>query len=202
MNGKLNLLICGPLFCLLSCATTSNTVKSATEKPRSELEKATLKISPPELPEEKSIRQELEQFKSILNKKKSLSLEDWQLHARLLNYYIQLKQGMEKPNTVYIPARSRWSKRFESYCLDSRKASPDNFETLLLEKAKGNIPYRRELLELAAKNKSTSQEDIQTLIWNLHNKTIWEDYPVSLQRILLSVDPQASKNCRIAFSNL
>jgi len=77
MNSKWNILNFGLLFCLLSCATTSNKFKPTTEKSRFELEKATIKIPPPELPEKRVIRQELENFRSILNKRKSLSPEDW-----------------------------------------------------------------------------------------------------------------------------
>ncbi len=178
---------------LLSCATTSKNPAPARDKTRHELKQSTHEVSPPRLPGEKIIRQELERFKSILNKKKPLSDEDWRLHDRLLEYYIQLKQGAGTPNAVLVPARGRWTKEFESYCLDSRKAPPVESERFLWEKAQDKIPYLRKLLDLASKSKDLSQEDIQTLIWNLHNKTVWEDYPISLQRILLSIDPQAPK---------
>jgi hypothetical protein len=171
----------------------SKSSKFAPQRSRSDLKQTTREVAPPHLPEEKSIRQELERFKSILLNRKSLSAEDWRLHDRLLEYYIQLKEGVGKPDTVHVPARSRWTKRFESYCLNSREATPDDLEKFLWGKAKNEILYVRELLDLAANNNSLSQEDIQAIIWNLHNKTLWENYPLALQRILLSVDPQASK---------
>jgi len=122
------------LSLLLSCATTSKNPAPAPEKTRHELEQSTREVLPPRLPEEKIIRQDLERFKSVLNKKKSLSAEDWKLHDRLLDYYIQLKQGVGKPNAVLVPARGRWTKAFESYCLDSRKAPPVENERFLWEK--------------------------------------------------------------------
>lgn len=187
------LLNCLCLSFLLSCATTSKKSTLAPEKTRHELEQATHETPNPHLPEEKIIRQELTRFKLALNKKKPLSNEDWKLHDRLLDYYIQLKQNAEKPNAVLVPAHGRWTKKFESYCLDSGKAQPDDGEKLSWEKTRSKIPYSRELLDLAAKDKALSQEDIQTLLWNLQNKTVWEDYPTSLKQILLSVDPQAQK---------
>jgi hypothetical protein len=170
------------------------------EKTRHELEQATREISPPRLPEEKIIRQELERFNSILNKNKALSAEDWKLHDRLLDYYIQLKQSAGEPNVAVVPARSRWTKNFESYCLDSRKAPPAESERFLWNKTQGKIPYVREILNLASKSKELNQEDIQTLVWNLHNKTTWEDYPISSQKVLLSIDPQASRKLPSRFS--
>jgi hypothetical protein len=193
MPIKLRTFICIWLFCPLSCTTPSKGIRAALEKTRHELEQATHAMSPPNLPEEKTIRQDLAHFRSILNKRQSLSLDDWKLHDRLLDYYIQLKQGAERPNSVYIPAGKRWTRKFESYCLDSRRASPNDNETLLWQIAQNKIPYLRELLGIASKGRSLKQGDIQTIIWNLHNKTVWEDYPSSLQRILLSVDPQAAE---------
>lgn len=193
MNKKLKFLNYIWMFFLLSCSTTPKPIKPAHEKSRPELQQETYEISSPTLPAEKLIRKDLDRFKSILGKKKSLSPEDWKLHNQLLDYYIQLKEGANTPNTVYIPARSRWAKKFESYCLDPRKASPEDNERLLWGRIQSKIPYLRELLGLPSKSKGVSQEDIQTLIWNLHNKTIWEDYPSSLQKILLSIDPQAPK---------
>lgn len=193
MNRGFKLLNCLWMSLLLSCASTSKNPAPIQGKTLGDLEQSTREVPPPQLPEEKIVRQDLEHFKSILNKKKSLSAEDWKLHDRLLDYYIQLTQGTEGPNTILVPARSRWTKGFESYCLDSRKASPVENEKFLWEKAQDKIPYLRKLLELASKSRALSQEDIQTLVWNLHNKTVWEDYPVSLQQILLSIDPQAPK---------
>jgi len=190
---------CFWLLFLLSCTTTSSSIKLIQERSRLDLKAVTFKTSPPELPTEKIIRGDLERFKSILNKRKPLSKEDWTLHDQLLDYYIQLKEGASAPNKVYIPAQSRWTTRFESYCLNSKKAVPEENERLLWKKAQSKIPYLKELLSLASKSKDISQEDIQTLIWNLHNKTVWEDYPLSLQKILLSVDPKVPKNCPLGF---
>ena len=193
MIRSLKFITCIWLAFLLACATPSKSISPVAEKAQHELEQATQEVQPPHLPEEKSIRQDLERFKSILNKKKALSLEDWKLHDQLLDYYIQLKDGAGEPNKMLIPARSRWTKKFESYCLDSRKALPEDNEKLLWTKAQNKIIYLRELLDRASKFKNLNQEDIQTLVWNLHNNTIWEDYPPSLRQILLSVDSQAPK---------
>jgi hypothetical protein len=193
MNRGFKLLNCLWMSLLLSCTSTSKNPASVQGKTRQELEQSTREVPPPQLPEEKIVRHDLERFKSILNKKKPLSAEDWKLHDRLLDYYIQLKQGAGGPNTILVPARGRWTKGFESYCLDSRKAPPTENEKFLWEKAQNKIPYLRELLQLASKNRALSQENIQTLVWNLNNKAMWEDYPASLQQILLSIDPQAPK---------
>lgn len=106
MIRGLKIVSCLWLIFPLSCSTPSKNIKSALEKTRHELEQATQEVPPPHLPEEKSIRQDLERFKSILTKKKSLSPEDWKLHDRLFDYYIQLKEGVGAPNKIFISAHN------------------------------------------------------------------------------------------------
>ena len=43
---------------------------------------------------------------------------------------------------------------------------------------------------MAAKNEK-KKADIQTLLWNLQNKTYWENYPNNLKAILQKIDPKA-----------
>lgn len=193
MARSFNFLNCLCLSFLFGCATISKYPTPTTEYVRADLEQKVQEALRPLLPDEKGIRQDLERFKSTLRKKKELSAEHWTLHDRLLDYYIQLKHDDREFNTVVVPARSRWTKKIESYCLDSRKAPPHDNEKFLWIQAQNKIPYLDGLLALTSKNKTLSQEDLQTLIWNLSNRATWEDYPTSLQQALLLVDPQASR---------
>ena len=174
---------------LLSCSTTPKGAKNT--RLVTELEATTKEIPPPHQLNEQRIRQDLEKFKKILNSKKQLSSSDWALHDKLLNDYIKLKKGLNKPNSVFVPAHSRWSKNFESYCLEATKAAPESNEKFYWIKGATKTPYIKELLQATATRKSLKQEDIQTIIWNLNNKTNWEEYPKEYQNILLSVDPKA-----------
>jgi hypothetical protein len=63
----------------------SKNSKSAPERSHNDLKQTTREVTPPHLPGEKSIRKELERFKSILLNSKTLSAEGWRLHDRLLD---------------------------------------------------------------------------------------------------------------------
>lgn len=179
------------LISILSCSTSPKHSIDQKQKTIAELEQHTREIQPPKFLDEKLIRRDLEQFKKIVNSKKVLGQADWHLHDTLLDNYIKIKRGLNKPNTIFVPAHTRWTKNFESYCLEAKKASPDVNEQFEWIKSVSKTPYVKELLQLTSKGKHPQQGDVQAIIWNLNNKTNWEEYPEEYQHILLSIDSKA-----------
>jgi hypothetical protein len=110
-----------------------------------------------------------------------------------LNSYIQLKDQNFSANRISIPAHSRLKIELPSFCLNSSRASPSNSERFVWRKSDPKILYYREILQFAASDpKGASQDEIQSLLWNLQNETHWENYPDHLKTILQQIDPQAS----------
>jgi hypothetical protein len=79
----------------------------------------------------------------------------------------------------------------ETYCLNSGKAAPSTQETYRWKKAKPDLPYYAELLELR-RQQAIQQSDLQELLWNLGNRTRWDSYPSRYKAILEKIDPQAA----------
>lgn len=180
------------ILCLLFL-TQCSTKSSQTKYPlfnKSEIQQGTplsIKIS---IIDEDHLRSEMQRFKKILLKKKPLSAADWQLHDDLLRSYIQLKFYPQK-GLLKVPAKTRLSLTLKSYCLDPRRANPDRGEVYSWRKAENKDPFLREILRLSPKGKY-SQKTLQGILWNLNNKTLWEDYPENEQEILKQIDPAAA----------
>jgi hypothetical protein len=134
------------------------------------------------------IRKKMAQFDRALSSGK-LSDTDWKIHDELLDEYVRLKGT--GGSVLLVPERSKVILAVETYCLDSKKASPAEREVFEWKRGLPDIRYYQELLE-ARKRKQLSQDEVQELIWNLKNNTRWDEYPPRLQSILLKIDPQAA----------
>lgn len=175
------------LFALTSCVSAPklNQVKTT----RSALEQQTSPITyKTKIVNSQIIRSKINQFKKSLERK-VLNDSDWKLHDELLDAYIELKN--RNLSKVSIPARSRITIPFETYCLNSNKAAPSRKEIYHWQKNDPGIKYYSELLRLR-RQKQISQDELQTLLWNLQNETRWDDYPGRLKAVLQKVDPQAA----------
>lgn len=173
---------------LLSCATTPKLNNKKASK--NILEQQTSKV----LTQQKSmdahsVRIKIEKFRKSLEKGTTLNEADWKLHDELLNTYIELKNRSERRFT--IPALSKTTIPFETYCLNSGKASPTAKEIYHWQKDTPSIPYYKKLLGLRYENQ-IAQHDLQTLLWNLQNETRWDDYPNNLKAVLQKIDPHAA----------
>lgn len=137
---------------------------------------------------DKTIRIKIKQFKKALAKG-NLSNDEWKLHDELLNAYINLKNRIG--TKILVPPNTKIVIPFETYCLNSSKAAPDEREIYHWQKDSPGIPYYKDLLKLRRENQITSSE-LQTLLWNLQNETRWDNYSDRLKAVLQKIDPQAS----------
>lgn len=172
-------------FFILSCATSSqNTGKSK----RQNIERQTPHVATFKPVNERKVLQKIAQFEKVLNTRpKNLTQSDLKLHDELLEAYIQLKQQENHSTKILVPAKSQMTLDLQSFCLDSGHAIPNDFEVFKWVKRDLKIPYYKELLVRVSKGEVT-QEDAQTLFWNLQNKTYWENYPNKLKAILQKID--------------
>ncbi|MGE3683326.1 MAG: pre-toxin TG domain-containing protein [Bdellovibrionales bacterium] len=177
------------VFNLLSCAVAPTSLSKSVS--RSEFESGTpTHIVVRKVDEQETLRK-IDKFESILRLRgKSLTASDWKLHDDLLAVYAQLKSGPLHGTTMRVPPRSRLKIDLQSYCLDSSKAVPAEKERYSWIKRDPDIPYFREILKFGSENQ-IKQTDAQTLLWNLQNKTEWENYPEDLKAILKKIDTNA-----------
>lgn len=131
-------------------------------------------------------------YKKYLNYGPPFSKEFWKVHDELLEIY----NGLKDSNSGYkivIPANSQIKLKFRSFCLAHNKAGPSNGENFKWATKTPSIPYYEELFTYWDTHPEIYAGDIQTLIWNLGSGTYFENYPPTLQRILLEIDPEAQK---------
>lgn len=176
-------------LCFVSCRTSPNSEEKAptTKDVTSDIVQ-TIKVKNFD---KKELQAQINKFSKIVKSRKKLSADDLLLHDLLLEAYKSLKY---RPidNKLIIPAHTKLIVPFNSYCLDSGKANPSAKEVYVWSKQKNTITYLPELLKLSTENKY-SQELIQEIIWNIQNKTYWENYPSKHQKILETIDHRASE---------
>ncbi|MEK6705858.1 MAG: hypothetical protein AABZ06_08715 [Bdellovibrionota bacterium] len=123
-------------------------------------------------------------------KKKEKEIDENDLF-NIEQFYSLYQAGFELANSqkLRIPAYSKIKIKLPSFCLDPNKAIPSTNETFDWTKEDTEIPYYAKVIGLISNETSYPQEDIQELIWNLRNKTRFENYPPHLQKILERIDP-------------
>ena len=159
---------------------------------KKEIESKTPRKSSTQIVNEQAALQKIEKFKKILQTKgRTLSAADWRLHDELLETYVRLKQESINGTLIRIPPRTRLKVNLPSFCLNSDRAAPIEGERYRWVKRSPGIPYFSEILKLSA-SKDINLSNAQTLLWNLQNKTEWENYPEHLKAILRKIDPNAA----------
>lgn len=174
---------------LIQCGTPGLKTNSIPLVGKSEIQKQTKHAIKVEEIDQKKVYADIKKFRQIISTKRTLSNADWKLHDSLLKTYIQLKYRPQN-NIVSIPAKTKLTIPFKSYCLDSGKAQPHQKEVFQWRKSDNKITYLNEILRLSIQKKHP-QETLQNLIWNLENKTLWDNYPEPQKAILKSLDPDA-----------
>src|SRR3990167_605231 len=132
----------------------------------------------------------IEEYKKYLKYGPPFPKEFWKLHDELFETYkalIHTNSGYK----IVIPSKSQVNLTFRSFCLASSKAGPSNGENFKWVNKTPKIPYYNQLFTYWDIHPEISRHDIQTLIWNLGNKTYFENYPPRLQNILIEIDPDA-----------
>ncbi len=139
----------------------------------------------------KKIRQLMNRLQSKLSSGQPFGVKDWKVHDELLDVYISLKH-LTGSNQILVPAKSQLRLEAASFCLNPRVAIPEEDDPYFLAKAK-EVPYQEKLLDYVS-NKSSQQELVQELIWNLKNRVQWENYSDEHREILKALDPMAPVN--------
>lgn len=91
---------------------------------------------------------------------------------------------------IQLPAKSRTTLKFNSFCASSKKAIPDANEIFQWVYGLPDIQLIKQIIPLTNSGKIDAPT-AQTLIWNLENRTYYEDYPENLRSILIKADPNA-----------
>ena len=172
---------------LFSCVTQP-TIHTPKKEKQSEIEKQIQKTQTwVRAAREDQTRKKMLALERALGKR-LMSEADWKLHDELLEEYIHLKQLAS--THVLVPPKTKFVRPIETYCLNSNQSAPAEKEVYHWQKGQPPIPYYKGVLGLRRENIIT-QAEAQEVIWNLRNKTPWEEYPEKLKAILQKIDPKA-----------
>lgn len=109
---------------------------------------------------------------------------------QLLVAFTHLNNKNENSNIKLLP-RSKTLINVTSFCASSGRAAPNENEIFRWVKGYPDIQLIREVTTLFNGSPSIGKSQIQELIWNLENKTYFEDYPVNLKQILIKASTTA-----------
>ena len=112
-------------------------------------------------------------------------------HAQ--NLYGVLTQLKKTKGKISIPAKTHLTLEVDSFCIDANQPLPDSKEVFQWVAGKPSLPlYSKILKHYAHSNKAKRNKKLtQELIWNLSNKTYYENYPEKLKKLLNEIDPNA-----------
>jgi hypothetical protein len=136
-----------------------------------------------------SVIREIQRIKSILSKHSMIESEMGEIE-RFYAFYRAIKL-LESSQRIRVEPHSKTQVDLQSFCLDPAGQIPSENERFAWKDQSPGIPYYKEILQFAQKNPDYGQQEIQTLIWNLKNKTDYENYPDRLRSVLDQIDPNA-----------
>jgi hypothetical protein len=137
-----------------------------------------------------SVVHEIQRIKTILSKPSMIESEMGEVE-RFYAFYRAVKL-LESSQRIRIESHSKTLIDLQSFCLNLAGQIPSANERYeWKDQSSGGIPYYKEILQFAQKNPDYGQQEIQTLIWNLKNKTNYENYPPRLRSVLDQIDPNA-----------
>ncbi len=93
------------------------------------------------------------------------------------------KQGLFQSELILAPF-SKTQLKISSFCASTGKAIPVEEEAFLWVKGTPKIQLLNEVLNLYKRRGDLSHHSIQAIIWNLENKTLYENYPENFKKIL------------------
>lgn len=109
---------------------------------------------------------------------------------QILVAFTSLNKNIEDSN-IKLLSHSKTQIYLNSFCAVSGRAAPEENEVFRWVKGYPDIQLIREVTTLFNKDPSLGKSQIQEIIWNLENKTYFEDYPDNLKRILVQASHHA-----------
>ncbi len=127
---------------------------------------------------------------SVAKKSRKIQPETWVKIGQTLEAYKILIQIREF-GQLHVPEKTNLRLKLNSFCIDPSRASPESNEVFEWVPEEPSIPLYAKILRYYSIHPSVGKESIQELIWNLSNKTYYENYPDRLKNLLVEIDPDA-----------
>lgn len=121
------------------------------------------------------------------------SLNQLQNQKKIVRILIAFQNLTKKTKDIQIALlpKSKLKLTLLSFCAAPDKAVPDKNEIYSWIKGEINIPFAKSIIKLYSQANSAKQESTQEVLWNLANKTYYEDYPDNLKTLLNTASSSA-----------
>ncbi len=134
---------------------------------------------------------DIEALKQKLASLEPLSKEEKRAHlVKILIAFSSLTKNIKNGDLEFLPY-TKTKIELSSFCASSRKAVPDSNEIFEWVSNPLEIPLLKELLRFDSKTNHKYSTEIQEILWNLENKTYYENYPENLKNIINEVSASA-----------
>jgi hypothetical protein len=135
--------------------------------------------------------------KKLINFDKSQTIEECEKLGKEFSAVIEqykIFKALEftrKDISFSVQPNSKMTFKFNSYCLNSGKASPRQNEQFVLRKNSPDIPLYKDIVLYTNSGKKIKPVNKQLLFWNLKNDVKFENLPQDQQAFLTDIDPMA-----------
>ncbi len=180
------------LLTIVSCSHFRKKVKYISFE---ELKKITVGIGTIDLSDQHKFESFLNSIKQdlIVTKKQGKILpHTWFKIGQALETYKSLAQ-LQVDGQLLVPQKTNLKLQLNSFCIDPNRSVPKSNEVFEWVLEKPQVPLYSKILKYYSAHPDVGRESTQELIWNLSNKTYYENYPNHLKSLLIRIDPNASK---------
>lgn len=148
------------------------------------------KFSPKQLLEEIKALNKILSQKNIAEKEYENILNRLELLGQQIKVFESIKFN-RKEISFTIPANSKTTFSFKSYCLNPGGASPAQKEQFVFRKNPPDIPLYKEIMTYTNSGQEIKAVNKQLLLWNLKNNVKFENLPQNQQEFLFKMDPMS-----------
>lgn len=115
----------------------------------------------------------------------------WSKIGQTLEAYKSLIH-LRSNDRLWIPEKTNLKIQINSFCIDPSRSAPESNEVFEWVSGEPSIPLYSKILKYYSTHLGVGREPVQELIWNLSNKTYYENYPGRLKNLLNKIDPDAA----------
>lgn len=118
------------------------------------------------------------------------SLKETENQRKFIKLLVAFYNINKANHVIQLPARTKTTLKFNSLCASSHKAIPVQNEIFQWVLGQPDIQMMRQILPLINSGQIDAHS-AQEMIWNLENRTYYEDYPENIKKLLNKSDPNA-----------
>lgn len=189
--------ICAVITSILLLTTTACSQFQKKEKfiPFDEIKKSVADVNKIDFTDRKNFESFLNSITQdliVAKKQGKVQPDIWAKIGQALDAYKSLLHIRDN-HQILIPGKTNLKMRVTSFCIDPNRSSPESNEVFEWILGEPPSPLSSKVLKYYSSHPEVGQASVQELIWNLSNKTYYENYPNHLKNLLNKIDSETVK---------